>query len=124
MRLTQDTQYAFDLLGGLDDATQVVRLSFLAAHVGVPLPDARRIMEKLSNAHLVTGRRGRRGGYTLGRPLAEITLRAVLAAMQEPTEAGPAEPSVLVQGVADFLEDSLAQVLSAPVARFLPATAA
>jgi DNA-binding IscR family transcriptional regulator len=124
MRLKQDTQYALDLLGGMDDATGIVRLPLLAAHVGVPLLDARRIMDRLGNAELVAGRRGRKGGYTLGRPLAGITLREVLAAMQDPADSAAGEPSALVQNVTTFLEEGTAAILSAPVAQFLAEMAA
>jgi DNA-binding IscR family transcriptional regulator len=124
MRLKQDTRCALDLLAGLDDATGIVRLPLLAAHVGVPLLDARRIMDRLHKAQLVAGRRGRKGGYTLVRPLAGITLREVLAAMQDPADSAAGEPSALVQNVTTFLEEGTAAILSAPVAQFLAEMAA
>ncbi|MBN1514058.1 MAG: Rrf2 family transcriptional regulator [Phycisphaerae bacterium] len=124
MQLNQMTRYALDLLAGLDDATRIVHLSLLAAHVGVPLREARRVMEKLGKAQLVQGRRGRRGGYALARPLEEITLGDVLAAMCSPGQALEQEPSALVHAVAAFLRQQTAGALATPVECFRGASTA
>ena len=113
-----------ELLAGLDDATEIVRLPLLAAHVGVPLAAARRTMERLVRARLVLGRRGRTGGYRLARPLVEITLGQVLGALSDPAEGVAGLPSDVAQRASAFLELETMGPLAASVSRFLPEAAA
>ncbi len=124
MKLDAETGYALDLLAGLDDATTIVRLPLLAAEVGVPVREGRRIMAKLGAAGLVTGRRGRTGGYRLARPLAEISLGDVLAAMRASAAAAGGTPSAMAQNAAAFLERATSVALAYPISAFVPLAAA
>jgi Rrf2 family protein len=83
----------------------------LAAAAGVPAPFLSKVLGRLVDRGLLRSRRGRKGGFVLGRPAAEITLADVVlalerrgdleAAFREP--AGAAGP--LFSGVRrDFLE--------------------
>ena len=124
MRLNLQEGYALELLAGLDDATEIVRLPLLAAHVGVPLAAARRVMERLVAARLVQGRRGRTGGYRLARPLQQITLGQVIQALSDRGEGAAGLPSDVAQRASTFLELETSAALAAPVSRFLPEAAA
>ena len=83
----------------------------------------RRIMAGLREAGLVRSEKGHGGGWTIGRPLAEITLRDIYAALGRPdlfaignrTES----PGCLVeQAVNAALDDSLAEAEALLLARF------
>ena len=59
----------------------------IAAGCGVPVGCLVRLLARLTRARLLAARRGRRGGYSLGRPAAAITLLEVVVAV-DPTITG------------------------------------
>jgi Rrf2 family protein len=72
----------------------------LAAARELPEPMLEQLLLRLRRAGLLEARRGRLGGYRLGRPAREISLAAVLAGLGEslgdeltPKQASAAEPS-------------------------------
>lgn len=54
----------------------------LADAAGVPAPFLSKVLGRLVDRGLLRSRRGRRGGFVLGRPAAEITLADVVLALQ------------------------------------------
>jgi len=93
MRLTHLADYAVVMMtaaarresqasGGLTGA----RLSAaeLSGETGVPLPTAQKLMGKLANAGLLTSVRGAGGGFTLARPVTEISLADIVEAVEGP----------------------------------------
>ena|SRR5579871_3171487 len=71
---------ALAVLAGQPDGTPLTAAS-LAEHQGVSLNYVSAILNELRREGLVTNQRGRRAGYRLARPAAEITVAEVVAAL-------------------------------------------
>ncbi len=56
----------------------------VANSVKLPLPVVSKVLKLLSKAGLLTSQRGTRGGYGLARPPAEITVAAIIRALEGP----------------------------------------
>ena len=54
----------------------------LALACGEPAPFLGKVLQKLARAGLLRSRRGRTGGFVLGRPAAEVTLADVVLAVE------------------------------------------
>jgi Rrf2 family iron-sulfur cluster assembly transcriptional regulator len=68
-------------LHGLDRPTSVKEI---AERTGLPQPYLEQILLAVKGAGIVRSKRGVGGGYVLARPLAEITLADVIAAVDGP----------------------------------------
>ena len=86
MRLTHLADYAVVMMTAAARREASARLSAgeLAAETGVPLPTAQKLMGKLAIAGLLTSVRGAGGGFTLSRPVAEISLADIVEAVEGP----------------------------------------
>jgi Rrf2 family protein len=80
MRLTHLADYAVVMMTAAARRESCARLSAaeLSADTGVPLPTAQKLMGKLASAGLLTSARGAGGGFTLARPVTEISLAIAL----------------------------------------------
>jgi FeS assembly SUF system regulator len=56
----------------------------IAAVTGVPEPTVAKVLKALAGASLVLSQRGARGGYRLARPLTDISVADVIAAVDGP----------------------------------------
>jgi len=56
----------------------------LAQATGLPAPTVSKILKTLAHSDLVTSHRGMRGGYTLSRPPASISVAAIIEALEGP----------------------------------------
>lgn len=86
LRLSKLTDYAVVVLARLDDSEPggVLTAPGLASATGLGEPTVAKILKTLAHAGLVEGRRGATGGYRLVRPLAEVPLTEVIAAIDGP----------------------------------------
>lgn len=86
LRLSKLTDYAVVVLTRLEEAEEgaVMTAPGLAAATGVAEPTVSKVLKILAHAGLVEGRRGAAGGYRLTRPLAEVPLTEVIAAVDGP----------------------------------------
>jgi Rrf2 family protein len=83
----------------------------LAQAAGVPAPFLSKVLGRLVDRGLLRSRRGRRGGFVLGRPAAEITLADVVLALERKEDleasfrppAGPAA-SLFARPRREFLD--------------------
>ena len=83
----------------------------IAEAAGVPAPFLSKVLGRLADRGLLRSRRGRRGGFVLGRPAAEITLADIALALDRrdglerafPPVSGPAG-DLLAPARKDFLE--------------------
>ncbi|MFM7266174.1 MAG: RrF2 family transcriptional regulator [Cyanobium sp.] len=94
----------------------------LAAEQGLPAPFLEQVLLRLRRAGLLEARRGRHGGYRLGRPATALSLAEVLMAAAAPGPAGrPApEPTGDVAGdAACRVTDALQRRLQAALSREL-----
>jgi len=84
LRLSKLTDYAVVVLVRLDSGAQVQTSPGIATTTGIPEPTVAKVLKILSSAALVTSQRGARGGYRLARPLEDIPVGEVIAAMDGP----------------------------------------
>jgi len=86
MRLTHLADYAVVMMTAAARRDSQARLSAaeLSADTGVPLPTAQKLMGKLAAAGLLTSARGAGGGFTLARPVSEISLADIVEAVEGP----------------------------------------
>jgi FeS assembly SUF system regulator len=86
LRMSKLTDYGLVLLTHMAraGAPEVVTAHELADASKVPLPTVAKLLKELSRAGIVISHRGRRGGYTLARPAAQISVAAVIEALEGP----------------------------------------
>ena len=86
MRLTHLADYAVVLMTAAARRAEGERLSanVLSDDTGVPLPTAQKLMGHLATAGLLTSVRGAGGGFTLARPVTEISLADIVEAVEGP----------------------------------------
>jgi Rrf2 family protein len=98
----------------------------LAADAGVPAPFLAKVLGRLVDRGLLRSRRGRTGGFVLGRPADEITLADVVLALEKKGELEAVFPeppggaaTILAAVRRDFLErlraTHLTDLAAAPV---------
>ena len=89
LRLSKLTDYAVVVMVRLADLSpgsnpDVQTSPGIAAAIGVPEPTVAKVLKTLAATGLVTSQRGARGGYRLARPLADIPVSEVIAAVDGP----------------------------------------
>ena len=93
LRLSKLTDYAVVVMvrlaevspKGAQGASPDVQTSpGIAAATGVPEPTVAKVLKTLAATGLVTSQRGARGGYRLARPLSDIPVAEVIAAVDGP----------------------------------------
>ena len=86
MRLSHLADYAVVLMTAAARRDAGARLSAteLSGETGVPLPTAQKLMGLLANAGLLQSMRGQRGGFSLNRDVASISLADIVEAVEGP----------------------------------------
>jgi len=85
LRLPKLTDYAVVILAALAREPGLVQATTgLAAQVNLPEPTVSKILKKLTRSGILTAQRGVHGGYRLAQPAAQITVAAIVAAMDGP----------------------------------------
>jgi FeS assembly SUF system regulator len=86
LRMSKLTDYGIVLLTHLarEGAPAVQTAQDLAAASKVPLPTVAKIMKELCRGGLLVSHRGRRGGYSLARPAASISVAQIIEAIEGP----------------------------------------
>jgi FeS assembly SUF system regulator len=86
LRMSKLTDYGLVLLTHMAQAgsSAVHTAPELAESSRVPLPTASKILKELTKAGVVVSHRGRRGGYSLARPPDQISVAAVVEALEGP----------------------------------------
>lgn len=119
VRFSLQVQYAicgvFDL--AYNGQGEPVQVRVISERQAIPTRYLEQIFQRLRRAGLVTSKRGPGGGYTLARQPAEISLRAVVEAVEgpleeaaemEPAESGPSlRPDFLWRELAGQLGEVL-----------------
>lgn len=83
LRISKLADYATLIMSQLaQDAAELRSASLLAKSLGLSMPVVSKILKILGQAGLVTSVRGADGGYRLARPAQEITLAAVVSAIE------------------------------------------
>lgn len=84
LRLSKLTDYAVVVLARLGAEGGVQTAPGLAAGTGIAEPTVAKVLKILAHHDLVEGQRGARGGYRLMRPLRDMPLATVIAAIEGP----------------------------------------
>jgi len=84
LRLSKLTDYAVVVLVRLSGMAGVQTSPGIAAATGIPEPTVAKVLKILAASELVTSQRGARGGYRLNRPLSDIPIADVIAAIDGP----------------------------------------
>ncbi len=85
LRLSKLTDYAVVILSRLGPVESGWRsVTDLAADTGLPEPTVAKVLKLLGRGALVQSQRGAAGGYRLARPASDISVAAVIAAMEGP----------------------------------------
>ncbi len=100
LRLNRMTDYAIVILGHMaQDVGRVRTSAALSEAASVPLPSVSKILKILAGASMVTAHRGAKGGYSLDRPAAQVTMTQIIQALE-----GPIALTACVDGAADSCE--------------------
>jgi FeS assembly SUF system regulator len=100
IRLNRMTDYAIVILGQMaQDVGRVRTAAALAEATGVPVPTVSKILKIMGSASLVTPHRGAKGGYSLDRDAAEVTVTDIVQALE-----GPIALTACVDGAEDACE--------------------
>ena len=96
MRLSRACEVALRAVPLLPEAGSAERgpgLAELVDATGLPRPFLAKVLKELVRRGLLRSRRGRAGGYALGRPAAEITLADVVLAVERKESLEKAFPA-------------------------------
>jgi len=85
LRLNRLTDYAVVALTQMAQGRGEVRTApQLAQASGLPVPTVAKLLNALAHDGLLTSHRGAAGGYTLGRPAEQISMAAIIQALEGP----------------------------------------
>ncbi len=86
IRLSRLTDYAVALLSymGKEGKLELWAASDLAEQSGLPAPTVAKILKLLAKNGVITAHRGATGGYRLARPITDISIAAIIEAMDGP----------------------------------------
>ena len=84
LRLSKLADYAVVVLARLACGTAVQTAPNIAGATGLPEPTVAKVLKGLASGGLVVSQRGARGGYRLLRPLDEVHVADVIAAIDGP----------------------------------------
>ncbi len=84
LRLSKLADYAVVVLVRLSQAAPCQTSPGVSAAVGIPEPTVAKVLKALATAGLVSSQRGARGGYRLAQPLSQISVAAVVTAIDGP----------------------------------------
>lgn len=84
-RLNRLTDYGVVVMTQMaQDRPGTVTAQQIAASLGLPLPTVAKLLNALTRGGLVTSQRGASGGYRLSRAPAEISVAAIIQALEGP----------------------------------------
>ena len=121
--IRRNTDYALRLMVHLTRGTgrDAIAARRLAEEEGVPPQLASKLLQQLSGAGLVQSRMGKRGGFSLSKPAAEINLAEMIAVIQGPISLNrcaaldnvcPQQNKCRICGKLRTLQDHLDQTLT------------
>ena len=89
MRISRKAEYALRALVAIAREPKAWRIEELSARENIPVKFLEQILLSLRHAGLLSSRRGVGGGYSLHRPAEEITVGAVIRALDGPLAPVP-----------------------------------
>jgi len=101
LRMTKQADYGIVLMTRMaDEPERLFAAQELASVTGIPSPTVSKVLKQLAREDLLTSHRGAKGGYTLAQPPDEITVAAMVTALDGPiafTECVEDAPGVCSQ---------------------------
>lgn len=121
LRMSKLTDYGIVLLThmSLDGAPPVRTAQELAHASRVPVPTVSKILKELCRAGLLVSHRGRHGGYSLSRPAEQISVAAIVEALEGPVSVTECSEA---QGVCALEPTCLAKTHWGPISRAIQGT--
>ena len=115
MRMSTKGRFAVNALIdlALREAAGPVALATISARQQVSLSYLEQLFSRLRQQGMVESTRGPGGGYTLGRPAAEISVADIVTAVDDPLE------STVAENVADGLSQALWQRLNTTMLAYM-----
>jgi Rrf2 family iron-sulfur cluster assembly transcriptional regulator len=115
MRMSTKGRFAVNALIdlALREATGPVALATISARQQVSLSYLEQMFSRLRRVGIVESTRGPGGGYTLGRPAAEISVADIVGAVDDPTLPAEGEPA---DGLSQSLWQRLGEAMMAHMA--------
>ena len=99
-RLNRLTDYAVVVMSQMAHRNEKVRTALqISQESGLPLPTVAKLLNALARDGLITSQRGASGGYALSRPAGEISVAAIIQALE-----GPIALTACVSGSDDHCE--------------------
>ena len=83
-RVNKLTDYATVVLIDMSQSGMIRPTQAISEKTGIPLPTVGKLMKSLVKASLVVSHRGVRGGYSLAKPVSEISVADVIEAIEGP----------------------------------------
>ena len=132
LRITKQSDYAIVLMTHIASSEDLwLNASELATQAGLPQPIVSKILKLLTRGGLLTSQRGVKGGYSLERPSAAISVAEIIEALEGPisvtecVEESPAECSQEAfcrvrgnwQRINHVLRDALSEITLEEMAR-------
>ena len=97
IKLSRLTDYGVVVMTQINQSVGAVTTAHdLASATGLPLPTVSKLLKKLSKNNLLQSHRGVHGGYSLDRPLEQITVTEFIEALD-----GPVALTACVDGAED-----------------------
>lgn len=133
-RLSKLTDYAVAVLVRLGRTGGVQTAPGVALLTGIPEPTVAKVLKNLAAHGLVRSHRGAHGGYSLARPLSDVAVAEVIAAIDGPialtacVDGGGCETHSLCpmhgrwDPVNDAIRDALSRISLADMDQALPCT--
>jgi len=86
IRITRETDYGIVLLSHLaaGPSDRIHTARDLSGHAGLPLPMVSKILKALARSGLLVSHRGAKGGYSMARRPAEVSVGDVIRALEGP----------------------------------------
>ncbi len=85
LRINRETDYATAILSLMaQEPDECYSAAWLSARRCLPAPVVSKILKQLVRAQLLVSHRGAKGGYSLARPAEEISIAAVINAIEGP----------------------------------------
>ena len=121
MRISNAASYAISSLTYIaaSPSNQLVANSTICNAIAIPERFVLQVLRHLVNAGILTSARGVRGGYRLAKPAKDITLLAVIEAVDGPIEKHPKLPSEGLSKSSTNLADGTLSSIAADAANRL-----
>lgn len=120
LKLSKLTDYAVIVLVHLSKCDDVTTSPAVSVETNVPEPTVAKVLKALTASRIVISQRGAKGGYKIARPLEQISVADVIAAIDGPIivaacvegQVCEQRPDCQIQGGWDVVNRAIKQVMT------------